>query len=128
MRRAATAIVCLAAVWLVAIPASAGDSLSRVQVTGTEYNLTLSHHRTNPGDTIIEFVNSGEDAHDMKIQREGGAEHAFGVIQAGGDPVDLEMHLKRGATYELWCSLETPVNHRENGMASTLQVRKHRRK
>ena len=128
MRRAAIAIVCLGAAWLVAVPASAGNDPGRLLVTGTEYNLALSRLKLNPGDNIIQFQNSGEDAHDMKIQRVGGGtEHAFGKLDAGSDPVSLEMNLKKGATYELWCSLTTPVTHRDQGMAATLTVRKHRR-
>jgi plastocyanin len=128
MRRAAISIACIAGVWLAAAPASAGGGPGRLLVTGTEYNLTLSHARANPGDTIIQFRNDGEDAHDMKIMRvDGATEHAVGVLQH--DQLDsLEMNLKKGASYELWCSLETPVNHRDNGMEATLQVRKHPRR
>ena len=127
MRRAAIAIACLVAVSAAAVPASAGDNPGHLLVTGTEYNLTLSHPRVNPGDTIIQFRNGGEDAHDMKLQRVGGGtEHAVGVLQHG-ELDSIELKLRKGATYELWCSLLKPVNHREQGMEATLNVRKHPR-
>jgi plastocyanin len=127
MRRAAIAIACVVAAWAAAVPASAGDDPGRLLVTGTEYNLTLSHPKANPGDTIIQFRNGGEDAHDMKLQRVGGGtEHAVGVLQHG-ELDSIELRLRKGAKYELWCSLLEPVNHRDQGMEATLTVRKHRR-
>jgi plastocyanin len=128
MRRAALAIGCLLVAWLMAVPVSAGDDPGRLLVRGGEYYLTESRPTLDPGDTIIQFQNDGEDAHDLKLKRVGGAtEKSFGVVEAEADPVSLELKLRKGATYRLWCSLETPVNHREQGMKAKFTVRKHPR-
>jgi hypothetical protein len=37
----------------------------------------------------------------------------------------VELKLRKGATYELWCSLQEPEPYRAQGMEATLAVRKH---
>ena len=99
----------------------AGDAPSRLQVTGTEFDLLLSRARVDPGDGIVQFVNSGEDPHDLKLRRTGGArEYATGVVLPG-DYANLPVRFRRSSGYRLWCSLD---EHEARGMAATVRVRR----
>ena len=101
----------------------------RVQARGVEFDLTLSRTKLRPGRAIIQFLNAGEDPHDLRIQRldagghQIGDELGFGVI-GPGDYDNLDTHLARRARYVLWCSLD---DHRQRGMEATLRTRRHRR-
>jgi hypothetical protein len=90
------AAVCLVACSLVA-PASAGlPPLTRVQVTAKEFYFALSRQTVAPGPAIIELVNFGEDPHDLRLQRVGGA-HIAGTPQVQpGDYYDLKVTLRPG--------------------------------
>ena len=44
----------------------------RIQVTAKEYYYTLSSRTAPAGAAVIQFVNYGEDPHDMRLQRAGG--------------------------------------------------------
>ena len=96
-----------------------GGSVSQWERAAKEFYFVLSRHTVKPGPAIVELVNFGEDAHDLRLQRVG-ARHIAGTreVQAG-DYVDLNVTLVRG-TYRLWCSI---ANHRQLGMAATLVVR-----
>ena len=62
---------------------------------------------------MIEFVNFGEDPHDMRVQRVGGDAGLQDVpIVQPGDHFDLSVKLVPGR-YQLWCSI---ANHRQLGM------------
>ena len=54
--------------------ASAKPDPERVMVRGLEFDLLLSKQKLVPGRAIIQFVNAGEDPHDLRIQRVGQAE------------------------------------------------------
>jgi plastocyanin len=106
------------------LPAAAAAKTfpTRVQVTAKEYYYTLSGitgRSVKAGPAIIEFVNYGQDPHDMRVQRVGGA-HIYGtpVLQPGAY-FDLSVKLVPGK-YELWCSI---ANHRQLGMEATLIVK-----
>jgi hypothetical protein len=106
------------------MPASASAPPGHLLITGWEYSLTSSRAKLDPGPTIVQFVNSGEDAHDLKLKRVGGdATTAIGAVPSL-ENASIEVRLKKGATYRLWCSLTTPVDHRQNGMEATFRVRK----
>ncbi len=93
--------------------------LTRVQVSAKEFFFSLSRQAVGPGPAIIELVNFGEDPHDLRVQRVGGA-HIAGTPQVQpGDYYDLSIKLLPG-TYRLWCSI---ANHRALGMQATLTVR-----
>ena len=92
---------------------------SRVQVSAKEFSFSLSRQTVQAGPSIIELVNFGEDPHDLRLQRVGGA-HIAGTPQVQpGDYYDLKVTLLRG-TYRLWCSI---ANHRALGMQATLVVK-----
>lgn len=99
----------------------------RVGVRGSEFDLILSKTKVKPGRVIVQFVNAGEDSHDLKLQRVGpsgqeGPELGVGAI-APGEYENLDAHLKKRATYVLWCSLS---DHRQRGMEASLRVAKRR--
>jgi hypothetical protein len=101
---------------------------ARVQVRGSEFNLTLSKTKVKPGRAIVQFLNSGEDPHDLRLQRLGpagaeGPELGLGEVEPG-EYANLDTRLRKRSSYVLWCSL---LDHRELGMEATLRTRRHRR-
>ncbi len=95
----------------------------RLMVRGLEFDLLLSKRKLQPGRAVIQFVNAGEDAHDLRIQRAGQAgEFGFDSVEPG-EYESLETHLKRSSTYVLWCSL---ADHRALGMEAALRTKKRR--
>ena len=49
------------------------DPPERLLVTAREYGLSLSKTKLRAGDAIVELYDYGEDPHDLRIQRAGGA-------------------------------------------------------
>jgi hypothetical protein len=97
----------------------------RVMARGTEFNLTLSKAKVTPGRVIVQFLNSGEDPHDLRIARVGDEGNEFGFGEVGpGDYENLDTRLRKRSTYVLWCSLS---DHRQRGMEATLRTKKRRR-
>lgn len=91
---------------------------SRIQVVAREYSFVLSRLRVKAGPAIVELVNDGQDAHDLRLQRQG-SRHIAGIgAVASGRYRDLSLRLAPGR-YSLWCSL---ANHRALGMSATLVV------
>ena len=120
MRRAAAAAL-VAGVALAAAPAQGAGPVrvTRVQVSGKEFWYALSRRVVAPGPAIVEFVNFGEDPHDMRIRRVGGTRvYKTPLVQPGGY-FDVELKLAPG-TYRLWCSV---ANHEALGMKALLTVR-----
>lgn len=100
----------------------------RVGVRGSEFDLLLSKLKVKPGRVIVQFVNSGEDPHDLRLQRLGpdatqvGRELGSGVV-APSAYENLDLKLRKGSRYVLWCSLS---DHRQRGMEAKLKVGKRR--
>jgi plastocyanin len=120
VRRAALAVLAATA-GLAAVPAQAAGPIkvTRVQVSGKEFWYALSRRTVAPGAAIVEFVNFGEDPHDMRIRRVGGTRtYKTPLVQPGGY-FDLELKLVPGR-YKLWCSI---ANHEALGMKAMLTVR-----
>ena len=85
-----------------------------------EFSLTLSRQRLKVGPAIVELVNFGEDAHDLRLRRVGATRiRAIATVQPGGHAA-LRTRLVPGR-YVLWCSI---ANHRALGMRALLVVRK----
>lgn len=117
MRLAAAAIAALAIV----LPgqASAKTFPTRIQVTAKEYYYILSSRTVKAGPAVIQFVNYGEDPHDMRVERLGGTKiYGTPIMQSGGI-YNLSLKLVPGK-YELWCSI---ANHRALGMEAVLIVK-----
>jgi hypothetical protein len=122
MRAAALALVavllcCTAAA---ARHTSSTRAPSRLLVSGREYSLMLSRRAVRHGPALIEFLNRGEDPHDLRLRRIGASpSRTIGAPEVGpGKLVQLETRLRPGR-YRLWCSLP---QHRERGMRAVLTV------
>lgn len=98
----------------------------RVLVRGVEFDLTVSKTKLRPGRVILQFLNDGEDPHDLRLQRvDVAGAPEFGVGELGPSQyTNLDTRLHRRATYVLWCSL---TDHRGRGMEAQLRTRKRRR-
>jgi plastocyanin len=126
--RIAAATVAVLATAATASAAGTEPVPDRVQVRGSEFDLTLSKQRLRPGRDIVQFLNDGEDPHDLKLQRVGpngaseGPELSIGVV-GPGEYENLEAHFKKASTYVFWCSLS---DHRQRGMEATLRTKKRR--
>jgi hypothetical protein len=127
LRVAATAIASIALLATVgaASPRPDGGDPERVLVRGTEFELTLSKQKLRPGRVVVQFLNDGEDPHDLRLRRAGdpGApELAIGEL-GPGEYENLDTRLRRRSTYVLWCSL---AGHRELGMEASLRTKRRR--
>jgi plastocyanin len=97
---------------------AASPAPTRLQVAAKEFSFTLSSLRVKSGPAVVELVNYGQDAHDLRLQRKGSKHIAgIGTVESGGF-ADLSLRLPPGR-YSLWCSL---ANHRALGMRATLIV------
>ena len=93
---------------------------ARLQVGADEFRYTLSRPSIEAGPAIVELVNYGEDAHDLRLRRVGGTRtYVVGKARPGGR-VELEARFLPGR-FALWCSL---ADHRRRGMSATLLVRR----
>ncbi len=105
------------------IPAAAGEfAITTVGVRNgnSEFTFTLSRTTVDPGPALIQYQNTGEDPHDLKLKRRGDLRiFAVGELLPGGVG-SISPRLKRDSRYELWCSLD---GHREAGMEAVLRVR-----
>ena len=91
----------------------------RIQVTAKEYYYTLSSRTAPAGAAVIQFVNYGEDPHDMRLQRAGGGRVYKTPVMQPGQYFNLTVTLVPGH-YQLWCSI---ANHRQLGMQAELLVK-----
>jgi hypothetical protein len=111
----------LAALVLVLIPREAPASVpfpTRVQVTSTEFRLTMSRVVVPGGRVRIELVNLGEDPHDLKLRRIGG-KYTYTIPETHpGERSTKTLRLIRGR-YRVWCAI---AGHRDWGMRATLRV------
>jgi hypothetical protein len=124
-RRPDLAVVLLvalaAALILVLVPREAPASApfpTRVQVTSTEFRLTLSRVVVPGGRVRIELVNLGEDPHDLKLRRIGGR-YTYTIPETlPGERSTKTLRLIRGR-YQVWCAI---TGHRDWGMRATMRV------
>jgi len=126
MRRALAAIAVALAIPAIASAGRERPDPERLLVRGSEFELTLSKPKLRPGRAVIQFLNDGEDPHDLRLQRTdgpGGPEFGVGEL-AAGEYVGLEVRLHKRATYLLWCSIS---DHRGRGMEASLRTKKRRR-
>jgi len=93
-------------------------SVPHVQVSAVEYAFTLSRTTVPAGKVIFQFVNNGQDEHNLKIAPpEGPLVGSFADTPAKGIS-DLQLEMQAGQ-YKLFCSLPT---HEQEGMKATLTV------
>lgn len=101
------------------VEAPAEPPPARVQVIAKEYSFTLSRAEIPAGRVILEFVNDGEDPHNLHaIEPVEGSEAGEVANTASGEHEDLALTMRPGS-YTLFCSLP---KHEEKGMKATLVV------
>lgn len=99
-------------------PAAAPPSIPQVQVTAVEYHFTLSRTSVPAGNVVFDFVNHGQDEHNLNVAPpEGPLAGSYANTPANGMG-QLEVQLRPG-TYTLFCSLP---EHEKKGMKATLTV------
>jgi plastocyanin len=93
-------------------------SVPHVQVSAVEYAFTLSRTNVPAGKVVLQFVNDGQDPHNLKIAPgEGPLAGSFENEPSKG-VANLTLEMQPGQ-YTLFCSLPT---HEEKGMKATLTV------
>jgi plastocyanin len=93
-------------------------SVPHVQVSAVEYAFTLSRTTVPAGKVVFQFVNNGQDEHNLQIAPpEGPLAGSFANTPSKGIG-DLTLEMQPG-TYTLLCSLPT---HEQKGMKATLTV------
>jgi hypothetical protein len=100
-------------------------STTQIGVRATEFQLTFtSPPPFRPGPAEIEYQNAGEDPHDLKIRRKG-TRKVVSIAELAPQTVspELELRLRRGARYVMWCST-LDGKHRMLGMQATMKVRR----
>lgn len=91
-----------------------------VQAQGSEFRIGLSRTQIKPGRLRLEFINYGEDIHDLAIRKAGGKKvHNVGATKPGERSVG-RYSVRRGS-YLLWCTI---ADHRARGMRATLRVKR----
>jgi plastocyanin len=94
---------------------------AHVQVIATEYHLALSQTEVPSGKVIVNFVNDGQDEHNLNTAESPSSPESSSVFEAtksGAHPeLPITMH---AGTYTLFCSLP---GHRAKGMEATLVVK-----
>ena len=96
----------------------APPSVPHVQVTAVEYHFTLSRTTVPAGKVVFNFVNSGQDEHNLNVlSGEGSLSAQFANTES--DSVRNQTVEMRHGTYTLFCSLP---EHESKGMKATLTV------
>jgi plastocyanin len=115
------ALAAVAAALLLPIPAAfASAAPTRMQVVAKEYYFILSRRTVPAGPAVVQLVNFGQDAHDLRLEHNGGG-HVYGTPVVQPDNyADIRLTLAPG-TYTIWCSI---ANHRELGMQAEFVVRR----
>jgi len=92
--------------------------IPHVQITAVEFRLTLSRSSVPHGKVIFQFVNNGQDEHNVNLQpAEGLAAGSFSNTPSKG-VISQAIEMRPGA-YTLFCSLP---EHEQKGMKATLTV------
>ncbi|HEY1457131.1 MAG TPA: plastocyanin/azurin family copper-binding protein [Solirubrobacteraceae bacterium] len=88
-------------------------------MTATEFKFTLSRAQVPAGGLILEFVDDGQDEHNLHIRpARGGPDVAVFADTKPGQHKDQEVHLSPG-TYTFYCSMPS---HEALGMKATFTV------
>jgi plastocyanin len=101
-------------------PATGGRAAAHVQIVARDFSYSLSRVQLRSGATVVELMNLGQDAHDLRLQRVGARHIAGTPVVSSGDRAELSVRLAPGR-YQVWCSV---ADHRARGMAATLVVKR----
>lgn len=121
--RRAAGVACCLVVLVPAAPAPA-RAPAPLLVDAQEWSLTLSRGEVPAGRVSVQFVNRGEDDHDLRFQRLDRRSRRTGPTQSL--PVTLPGALSErvvrlaAGRWRLWCTLD---GHAGRGMRATLRVR-----
>ncbi len=89
-----------------------------MQVSAVEYSFALSRTKVPAGKVIFEFVNNGQDEHNLNVlPAEGSAAAVFPTAQPKA--VSDQTIVMQPGTYTMFCSLP---EHEQKGMKATLLV------
>lgn len=92
---------------------------ARLQITAREFSLTLSRASIAGGPAVVEFVDGGQDPHDLHIRSTSTNGDVLALpVSLPGSHTDQAITLPPG-TYTLYCSLP---QHAALGMQATLTV------
>jgi len=100
--------------------APAGAATTRLMVSGDEFSLFLSRQSVVRGPALVQFVNRGEDPHDLKLKRVGGKQQVAFPEISSRKLAERRVNLATGR-YRFWCSLP---GHANKGMRASLTVRR----
>ncbi len=93
-------------------------SVPHVEVTAVEYSFTLSRTTVPAGKVILQFVNHGQDEHNLNAAPGEGEPVGSIPDTRSGEVRQQEVEMRAG-TYTLFCSL---AEHERKGMKATLVV------
>jgi hypothetical protein len=93
-------------------------AIPHVQVTAVEYHFTLSRTTVPAGKVVLEFVNAGQDEHNLNVLSGGGELEGQFPDTVSKGVRDQTLQFRHGS-YTLFCSLP---EHEAKGMHSTLTV------
>lgn len=100
--------------------AAQASTYSAVQASGSEFRIGLSRHQVKPGKLRVEFVNFGEDDHDLAILRKRtGSVRRLDIVKPG-ENASITMPVRKGS-YVLWCTIS---DHKAKGMRAVLRVKR----
>jgi plastocyanin len=89
-------------------------------VIAREYSFTLSRPSVPAGEVTVEFVNRGEDPHNLNFSPASGESETFGTFPSTEPEHRRDQTLvMHPGSYTLFCSLP---GHRAAGMSTTLLV------
>lgn len=122
LRGASVIAACVGLLTVTAVAGARRDRPpARLMVSAREHSLVLSRQTITAGPALIEFLNRGEDPHDLRLRRIGRSpSRTVSAPEVGpGELVQLDARLRAGR-YRLWCSLP---QHDRRGMHAVLRVR-----
>jgi hypothetical protein len=124
MRRAAGIALVAALALVPGAAAGAGETPIGVRAQDNgDWALLLSRSVVDPGPAEIQYLNQGEDPHDLKIRRRGSADVlSIAELQPAG-VAEIDLRLRSDSRYVMWCST-LGGKHRALGMETELRVRR----
>jgi plastocyanin len=123
---ALSAALCLSAGWSLAgwATAEGGPTTIGIRNGVSEFSFSLTRTKVKPGPALIQYQNTGEDPHDVRLRRRGSDTVIELPETLPGEVNNFpNLRLKRDSKYIVWCSLD---GHREAGMETGLKVKKRR--
>lgn len=93
---------------------------ARLHVSAKEFSYVLSRQKVRAGRVIVQVSNRGEDAHNLRLRRNGAKRNRLVPRTEPGSRSEISRKLKPGRYY-LWCSI---ADHEQRGMRARLVVKR----